>query len=120
MVSPVHGAVGGALDMVAGIHQQDALALGGQLLLQSGNGGIAQRLVDVGVHIVGVKDDDLTGCGGGLGSLLRGGDRHGRGGDVFGGGGDAQGKHHRQGKQQRQELVYVAHDTSLTFSNFFP
>ena len=116
----VHGAVGGALDMVAGIHQQDALALGGQLLLQSGNGGIAQRLVDVSVHIVGVKDDNLAGCGRGLGGLLRGGDRHGRGGDVFGGGGDAQGKHHRQGKQQRQELVYVAHDTSLTFSIFFP
>ena len=83
-VALVHGSVGGSLNMVTGICQQDiALAVGFlQLRLDAGNDIIAQGVVDVGVDIVGVEDDHILlrcgsrgfrsrGLGSGRGSLGR-------------------------------------------------
>ena len=58
----VHGAVGGALHMVACIHQQHILAGVLIALLQVGNGSVGQLgalLVDVGMDIVGVQDGNV-------------------------------------------------------------
>ena len=60
----IHPAVGGTLVMVPGVHKQDIF----QGFLVSGNRGIGQVLVDVGVHIIGVEDGDAV--------LLRGGRSH--------------------------------------------
>ena len=60
----VHPAVGGALDVVPGVHQQGVL----QGVLIGGHQGIGQVLVDIGVDVVGVEDGDaavlLRGCRG--------------------------------------------------------
>ena len=58
----VHGAVGGALHMVACIHQQHILAGILIALLQVGNSGVGQLgalLVDVGMDIVCVQDGNV-------------------------------------------------------------
>ena len=58
----IHGAVSGALDMVACIHQQNILAGVLDALLQGSNGGIGRcrgLVVDVGVDIVGVEDGHI-------------------------------------------------------------
>ena len=55
----IHGAIGRALDVIAGVHQQDVLASVHIALLQCSDAGIGQFggfLVDVGVHIVGVEN----------------------------------------------------------------
>ena len=57
----VHGAIGGALNVVTGVHEQDVLARILVALFQRSDGGIGQfrgLFVDVGVHIVGVEDGD--------------------------------------------------------------
>ena len=66
----VHGAVGGALDGVAGIHQQRTV----QRVFVAGHLGVGQTVlvalahivVDVGVDVVGIQDGDgpfLSGVG---------------------------------------------------------
>ena len=55
----IHGAIGRALDVVAGVYQKDVLASVHIALLQCSDAGIGQFggfLVDVGVHIVGVEN----------------------------------------------------------------
>ena len=56
----VHCAVSGALHMVAGVQQQSAGSDRSGLLLQIGNVVIGQRVVDVGMDVVGVVNDDLA------------------------------------------------------------
>ena len=63
----VHGAVGGALDVVAGVHQQDVHVGVLVALLQSLDGSVGQLggfVVDVGVHVIGVQDGDGVLVGG--------------------------------------------------------
>ena len=59
----VHGAVGGALGVVARIHQQDIFILGFHFCFQRRHGIVAHIPIDVGMHIVGVKDDDVLRVG---------------------------------------------------------
>ena len=57
----VHGAIGGALDVVAGVQQQDVHAGVLVALLEGLDGGVGQLrslVVDVGVYVVGVQDGD--------------------------------------------------------------
>ena len=56
----IHGAVSGALDMVAGVDQQDACGDLLGLVLHVGNGVVGQGAVDVGMDVVGVVDDELV------------------------------------------------------------
>ena len=56
----VHGAVSGALDVVAGIDQEDAVGDLRGLSLQIGNVVIGQAAVNVGMDVVGVVDHDLA------------------------------------------------------------
>ena len=67
----VHGAVGSALNMVAGINQQNILVLLLQLCLHRGDHIVAQNTVDVGMYVVGVENCDVT-----LGCLCFGGCFH--------------------------------------------
>ena len=55
----VHRAVGGALGVVARIHQQHIFILGLHFCFQRRHGIVAHIPIDVGMHIVGVKDDDV-------------------------------------------------------------
>ena len=68
----VHGAVSGALNMVAGVCQQNiAFAVGFfQFIPDAGDDIIAQWFVDVGMYIVGVEDDHIL-----LGSICCSGSR---------------------------------------------
>ena len=64
----VHGAEGGALDVVAGVNEDDVVVLRNGLL-QTGDVVIADGLVDVGVNVVRVEDDGVlahVGAGEGL------------------------------------------------------
>ena len=54
----VHGAVSGALDVVAGVNQQNIVILLCQLCLYGSDDIVAQGIVDVGVYVVGVEDCD--------------------------------------------------------------
>ena len=56
----VHGAVSGALDVVASVNKEDAVSNLGGLSLQVSNVVIGQSAVDVGVNVVGVVDDDVA------------------------------------------------------------
>ena len=85
----VHGAVGGALDVVAGVHQQDV----SQGVPVAGHGGIPQVLVDVGMYVVGVQNGDSVCRGSGSGNGLVG----------HCGGGQAEGRSH--GQQQGKEFL---------------
>ena len=60
-IALVHGAVGGALNMVACVRKQNiARAVGFlQLVPDAGDDVIAQRIVDIGVYIVCVEDDNI-------------------------------------------------------------
>ena len=89
----VHGAVGGALDGVARVHQQDVV----QGALVAGHLGVGQRAlpafllapVNIGVHVVGVQDHDVVRAG------------HGR--PAGSGGRRSQAGGHGQGQQQGAE-----------------
>ena len=63
-LAAVHGAVGGALDVVAGVHQKNVFILGLQLILQRCDHIVAQFTVDIGVNVVGVQDHGVFGLGG--------------------------------------------------------
>ena len=79
-LAAVHGAVGRALDMVAGVHQKDVFILGLQLILQRRDHIVAHVTVDVRVYIVGVQDHSVLGLGGVLCHGGRGkGEGHHRG-----------------------------------------
>ena len=83
----VHGTIGSALHMVAGIHQQDLFAGVLVALLQGSDGSIGQLrclFVDVGMHIVGVQNGDLRLFTGPAGGRSRCAHRHGdcSGGDT--------------------------------------
>ena len=101
----IHGAISGALDMVAGIDQKDVLIA----VLESGHLGVGDVLVDVGVDVVGVEDDDFIGCGGGSDeeNIVRG--CHGR---------HSQRKDHDQRKQQREKFVALQCVSSFLFFIF--
>ena len=111
----VHGTVGGALDVVAGVHQQDVL----QGVLVGGHLGVGQILGDVGMDVVGVQYSDpagglgFTGCRrlltGGLCGLLRRGSLTAGGALVLREGGDRQAQGHGQRQQQSEKLLSSSH-----------
>ena len=92
----VHAAVGGALDVVTGIHQQDLLASLLVVLLHGGDGRVAEGFVDVGVDVVGVDHRDLGLCRGGR--------------DFLRPGGDGQREHHHHRQKQSEQSAGLLHD----------
>ena len=98
----VHAAVGGALDVVTGIHQQDLLASLLVVLLHGGDGRVAEGFVDVGVDVVGVDHRDLGLCRGGR--------------DFLRPGGDGQREHHHHRQKQSEQSAGLLHDR-FTSSN---
>ena len=72
----VHGAEGGALDVVAGVNQDDVVGPGNGLL-QTGDVVIAEGLVDVGVNVVRVEDDGVLAQVGGRMGLEEAHEHHG-------------------------------------------
>ena len=93
-----HADGGIALNVVAGVHQQDVGALGLKGILDGRHLGVAANGT---MHIVGVQDDDGA-IHGPLG-LLRAG-------------GDSQREHHGHSQQQGQEFLLHASITSLFFT----
>ena len=91
----IHGTVSGALDVVAGIHQNDDGAQAFVISLEGGEVRIADIAVDISVNVVGVEDHD--------GAFFHNRQTVGSGGDednVLSKGGTGHTQNHDQNQEQ--------------------